>query len=384
MEDNFILPSQSLIKKALESSDLSQFDFKEMEIERHPCVLVTPKEMGVDWNKDNLILRSLIYRKKDYLPVSLSWPKFFNYTEQPGLYPNPDNFDISKSYIDEKIDGSTLIVSRYRGKYIIRTRGTFDVCCLPNYLELASTLREELERATNNKWVDSEGVTLLFEWQSVDNIIIIRPQKSQLFLIGAINMADYSIKSVKELEEISAAINIPRPKQFKFGSIKEIIDTCKSLKGQEGYVFSYNNNQNRVKLKGDWYLKLHRMKSAISSFNNLMDLYFDLDYPTQSSFFKYIEDTFDYELAKVAEPNIIQIDNIYTKAKYFELSILGWVERNCLFCHLSKKDAAMKILEKYSKDGLDSYAFFIHKQGKLDKKMFRKLMEKIKKDESLN
>jgi hypothetical protein len=36
----------------------------------------------------------------------------------------------------EKLDGSTLIVSKYNGQYILRTRGTVDASKLANGFEL--------------------------------------------------------------------------------------------------------------------------------------------------------------------------------------------------------------------------------------------------------
>lgn len=56
---NFVLP------------DSKSFNFKDCVIAGDECVLVTPKDMGVEWNEDNKYFRSSIWRKSDMHPVSL-------------------------------------------------------------------------------------------------------------------------------------------------------------------------------------------------------------------------------------------------------------------------------------------------------------------------
>lgn len=56
---------------SLKFPDPKQFNFKDCVIAGDECVLVTPKDMGVEWNEENKIFRSSIWRKSDMYPISL-------------------------------------------------------------------------------------------------------------------------------------------------------------------------------------------------------------------------------------------------------------------------------------------------------------------------
>ena len=112
--------------------DISKIDRDQFYVNEHIwngelLYLVIPRQIGVKWNRDNLIFRSSVW---NYLgePVSLSYYKFFNYGEKPELSPIPKN--LNNSVITTKIDGSTIIISKYKGTFIIRSRGTIDAYTL--------------------------------------------------------------------------------------------------------------------------------------------------------------------------------------------------------------------------------------------------------------
>src|SRR5271166_2497535 len=89
--------------------DYENFNIKDVLLFGENFLLITPKEIGTSWTVDNLIFRSCLLRKEDYFPISLSWPKFFNFGEKSDLYPDFEKFD--DWIIDEKEDGSTILIS---------------------------------------------------------------------------------------------------------------------------------------------------------------------------------------------------------------------------------------------------------------------------------
>jgi hypothetical protein len=91
--------------------------------------LVNPVDMGCQWDSSNLIFRSSVWDSEGNL-VSAGFKKFFNLFEKPELSPGVE--ELSDAEIIEKIDGSCLIISRYKDRLIIRTRGTFTTDNLPN------------------------------------------------------------------------------------------------------------------------------------------------------------------------------------------------------------------------------------------------------------
>ena len=88
-----------------------QFLRDEYTIAGETVVLVHPKHLYANWRKDTLKFRSSVWTE-DGFPVSLSFPKFFNWGEFTQIVSLPRNLDQNKCQLVEKMDGSTLIVSK--------------------------------------------------------------------------------------------------------------------------------------------------------------------------------------------------------------------------------------------------------------------------------
>lgn len=113
--------------------DREQFNFKEVEISGDACWLITPKDMATKWDNENFRFRSCLVRQEDNLVISQGFGKFTNYGERPDFQPWDDT---QKFEARHKLDGSLLIVSKYKGELIIRTRGTVDARQLANGHEI--------------------------------------------------------------------------------------------------------------------------------------------------------------------------------------------------------------------------------------------------------
>jgi hypothetical protein len=143
--------------------DRESFMVHEHIIAGEVVTLVQPKHIGAKWDKNNLHFRSSVWNYDGEL-ISASFPKFFNWGEQPDLSPVPTS--LKNCTIVNKLDGSTLIVSKYKGQYILRTRGTVDASTMANGDELEifkNTILKKLENLPvdlNNSWEYS----ILFEW----------------------------------------------------------------------------------------------------------------------------------------------------------------------------------------------------------------------------
>ena len=92
-------------------------------------ILVTPKINAI-WTSDNLYNRSLIADLQGNV-LSCGWPKFFNSEEKPHLYPNPEHH--KDWVIQEKLDGSLVIVDFVNNTFSMRTRGTVSHVVQENY-----------------------------------------------------------------------------------------------------------------------------------------------------------------------------------------------------------------------------------------------------------
>jgi hypothetical protein len=279
------------------------------------CYLITPK-IDAKWNADNLFYRSLITDKEGNV-FSCGFFKFFNYLEKANCYPDPDKFNDWKC--EEKKDGSLVICDYVNNQFSMRTRGTVSYATQENAADF------ELLPQKYTKVVDflkeNQHISLLFEIVTPNNVIVIRPKEVEFYLLGAINKNSMTIVSAGDLTEIWRKIgNIPTPKTYIFSDIRDlskISEHIKNWKGEEGVVISYNNGQNRIKLKTLWYLFCHRVKSQLSSTKNLIEFYIDKEMPAHQEFYKIIETEFDYEIAVQLKDELEKICQAGEKARKY-------------------------------------------------------------------
>lgn len=251
-----------------------------------PSFLINPKA-DAKWNKHNLHFRSLIVHAETLDVLSSGWPKFMNYGEKPDCYPDPDKFIDWE--VQEKLDGTLVIVDYINGHINLRTRGTVSYKTQANFQDFEQLLVEYpgvVEFLKKN-----QNFSLLFELVTPNNVIVIREDKVKFYFLGAIDKTNLTVK------RLDGFFNHIIPKRYTFNSLDDIIQTVKYWKGQEGIVLVYNKNQNRVKFKSDWYLWVHRIKSQLNSENNLIELYVRQGLPDYNSFYSSIEKDFDYEVA---------------------------------------------------------------------------------------
>lgn len=358
---------QDQIKLALDKSNLEDFTFKDCIIGDDECVLVNPIHIGAKWNKNNLIFRSCIYRKNDYHPISLGYSKFFNNSESPNCYPD---FGRYKDWsIGNKLDGSLILTSCYKGSYVIRTRGTSDIFVHSTANEIVKLL-DDTNLYSHNLFL-SEKYTFLFEHITPNNQIVIKYDKPELVLLDIVRNEDYCMMPISFVDEVAKSINIQRPARFNFKSINDIVKNCETLKNAEGYVLSYNDNQNRIKIKSLWYLYLHRLKSELSSIDKVIDLWAEMNYPKYEEFYNHIRKVFDFELAEQCKNYISQICD----GKKEVDRILDFME-NCVksLGGQSRKEQAEKIIQAYGKTNRASFAFKMLDGKFLDKNDIKKLL----------
>ena len=208
--------------------------------------LIIP-QIDAKWDKDNLHFRSMIV-SKDGEVLSCGFKKFFNAGEKPDCYWEPENY--TDWYIEEKMDGSLLIADYVNGQFSMRTRGTV------SYKEQQNSSDFELlpERFPKllEEFPNFSNLSLLFEIETPNNVIVIRPKEIQFYLLGAINKDTLEMLSIADLIEIWKKIGCPpTPQQYVYSNFKDlsdIIENIKKWKAKEGIVLTYNKGQNKKKL----------------------------------------------------------------------------------------------------------------------------------------
>lgn len=328
------------------SPDPEQFKFKDCVIGGDECVLITPKDMSVKWNDQNKYFRSSIWRKNDGKLISAGYRKFVNYLESPEFEPLPLNVTIN-AYT--KLDGSLIIISEHQNELIVRTRGTVDATQLENGHEI-SFLKKKYPKAFDNKFVSSGMYSLLFEWTTPTNRIVLQEtQEPTLWLIGMVCHEDYSYVDQVKLDKYGEEMGVQRPKFYSF-CLSDNIDNLKQqiepLQDIEGVVVYDETGQILKKIKTLRYLQLHRVFTGMKTVDHLFDLFVEYGSPIREDFEEKLATNFDWELVTSLKT---LMDELYAKNKIVANRVF-WIImylQNPDFVELDRKQKAQRILEHF-------------------------------------
>lgn len=365
------------MKIDISSIDKTQFHVAEHIWNGELIYLVTPQMMGCAWNKDNVIFRSSVWNLNGEL-ISAGMKKFVNWGEKPDVFPLPTS--LKNTTIMEKLDGSLLCVSKYKGEFMIRTRGTIDASKMEkNGREIEVFKNEVLPKLFKSHLVsgnpDTWDYSFLFEWTSdLNKIVLSYGDVPQFFLIGIVWHGEYRLLTQGELDNYAWELGLKRPETFTFDSIENLIASIEKWEGKEGVCLYHNGGQEIKKIKAAKYLMLHHMKSDLSSMEKILDIWISQGYPTYQDFYNYIATTFDYELAEQIRSNISKICDGYKEVFCIIAHMKSFVEP---LKKLPRKDAAMKILSAYGETNRKSFCFNLLDNRKLDGESIKKLIFQV-------
>jgi hypothetical protein len=299
--------------------DPEQFNFKECQVAGEDCWLITPKEMGCKWTDDIARFRSVIITQKDHVTVSQGFGKFTNYGERPEFEPWDDSWEFEARH---KLDGSLLIVSKFKGELVVRTRGTVDARSLPNGHEI-DFLIKKYPKAFDNAFINSEKNTLLFEWTTPSNIIVLREHdEPTLTLLGIVqydcpavdNIGKFGIYYWEEelCDAFAESYDLARPKAYHYNSLAECLADVVAWEGKEGVVI--RKGQVRRKVKSDLYNEAHKLSTGLTTLNHVLSLFLvSPRFTKYSEFYNYVENIVSYEVAEKLKDKILVICVAYSK-----------------------------------------------------------------------
>jgi RNA ligase len=152
----------------------------------------------------------------------------------------------------EKMDGSLGIVFHYEGEWHLASKGSFTS-------DQAVKGRELLEKYSYREGL-IPGYTYLFEIIYPSNRIVVDYGKYEgLVLLGA-----YENETCKEVT-IEEMVNEGFELVKKYDGIEDFKELKSLIKGnQEGFVIRYKNGM-RMKIKGEEYVRLHRILTDFSN-----------------------------------------------------------------------------------------------------------------------
>lgn len=352
--------------------DSSKFVLRDCIIAGDECVLVFPKAIGiVDWDDSNKYFRSSVWRKSDMKPVSLSFRKFTNVGEKPEF--EPLNLKENLEFI-RKVDGSCLIVSKFNGQLVVRTRGTTDARILDNGYEV-EFLMKKYPFVFNNPVLNGEGFTLLFEWYSnVNKIVVKEADEPTLWLTGIVRHTDYQYLSQETLDIYAKEWNVARPERYSFDNFETMEKTVEGWQDYEGIVIYSKNGQILKKSKSARYLYLHKVLAGLENEENIINLFLTMGCPSYNEFYSHFLTTFDFEIAEGLRGQISKTVDAWKECERILAHFKSFADtvRN-----MSRKDAAAQIIASYGPTNRASYVFKALENKELDLNAKKKLMFQV-------
>ena len=317
--------------------------------------LIQPQHIGTKWTQDNKHMRSVVVNYEGEV-ISASFPKFTNWGENPEHFPVPNS--LKHCTVVEKLDGSTLIVSKYKGQYILRTRGTVDASTMANGFELELFKEKILFPLAKN--IGNIGETwefsILFEWVSpINKIVLNYGDEPDWYLVGMIWHGDYELHSQSDLDDFAKRHNLKRPATYTFSDVNDLLQNVDQWKGKEGVCVYSKNDQSIHKVKSADYLIKHRFKSE-ATLENTLDLYFSYGKPLYQEFESKLTETFDYECFEMVRGYASQICDASKEVNKIVDGFKSFVD-NQLKVLSTRKEQAQKVISSYSESNRSSMIF---------------------------
>lgn len=194
--------------------------------------------------------------------MSRPFHKFFNLGEKEETF--AQNLDFSNTVIMEKLDGSMIRPIYFNdGSWNLGTKmGITDVSNQAWQWLLANKDRYALYAAAFEE-ARNIGVTLLFEWCSNQQRIVIDHKEENLILLAIRDNHIGNYLSRWYVDGYSASRKLPAVKVWNNKSIDDLLELSKKTSDMEGWVVRFPNGH-KVKVKVDWYVNLHKAKEAIT------------------------------------------------------------------------------------------------------------------------
>ena len=196
------------------------------------------------WDEITLICRGLVTDEEGNV-VARPFKKFFNIEENK--YTPTSEFDVY-----EKMDGSLGILFNYKGEWIFASRGSFTS-------DQAIKFKEIFYRRYNDK-VLLKSSTYLFEIIYPENRIVVDyGNEEDIIMLGEIHTLTGDERDLEYNIQLGFNTVMKYDGINDYTQLKQIISD-----NAEGFVVRFSNGD-RIKIKGEEYLRLHKIMTNIST-----------------------------------------------------------------------------------------------------------------------
>lgn len=207
--------------------------------------------------------RGLVLHKETLEIISMPFRRFFGHDD---FYSPKLNW--SNTVVMEKRDGSLIQVyyDKFVDEWVVATmlsEGTdlFSYKGEKTDISFRSLFLDLMKQYGSSFDLFKKGCTYVFELTSPYNKVVVGYQTPELRLIGFRDLTDLREANFESLKYHSSQIKIPLVETFTFTSLKECLDTFKSMSFNfEGYV-AYDGIS-RIKIKNPAYVSVHLASSS--------------------------------------------------------------------------------------------------------------------------
>jgi len=220
------------------------------------------------WNNETMSARGLIldlteakYNDKIYV-LAKPFEKFFNYGENLDYEKEIDFSNIVS--VMEKMDGSLGISYFFNNEIRFATRGSFTS---DQAIKATEIWKEKYSHVDSTWFYASAPVTYLVEIVYPENRVVVDyGDKEDLIMLGTIYLygnqgfLDASYQDVKWEAE---RLGMPIAPQYTY-SLEQMVELKEKIgANEEGWIIRFGDNK-RLKIKGDEYMQVHRIKHGMS------------------------------------------------------------------------------------------------------------------------
>jgi RNA ligase len=202
------------------------------------------------WNSVTMQCRGLIVQRDTNAVVARSFPKFFNHNE-----PMADGVDMAGPVsVTDKLDGSLGILYPVAGGHAIATRGSFTS-------EQAEHANHVWKTRYAFRWEPLPAFTYLFEIVYPENRIVVDyGGMDDLILLGAVHVGRGQTYGPDTAHGWPGPVAETFPYESLAGSL-----AAPPRPGKEGLVVHFLDSDQRVKIKQDDYVQLHRIITGFTA-----------------------------------------------------------------------------------------------------------------------
>ena len=272
--------------------------------------------------------------------VCRGFDKFFNYGEGHAA-----NIDWRTARVQEKVDGSLMMLYFYKGEWHVASSGTPDA--YGNIQSSVLTFADYFWQIYGTLGPDDSAQKYVhfFEMTGPLNRVVIPHQEASLTLLGG-----RRVDTWEEVHpnEISVFHDHRVVKETSLSSMDDIMKTFSTISPlvQEGYVV-VDANFNRVKVKHPGYVALHHAKDGLSSTKSFVEIARSGEIPEVLVAFPEYKPMLDEAKLKL-DALIAELQVVYDEAKDipvqkdFALKVKGCKCSAAMFALRSKQCESLK------------------------------------------